>query len=83
MTLEELEAAIKREHSRVSQGLLSGARPVKRKTKVKISTKTTKAKNLEAKYGMSLDEMKRKLELLKKLEMNEKMFPGKENMEEV
>lgn len=66
MSLQELEEAIKREHSRVSQGLLSGARPTK--GKAKAVSKTTKAKSLEEKYGMSLEEMERKLELLRKLE---------------
>ena len=66
MSLEELEEAIRREHSRVSQGLLSGARPTKKKAKA--PTKVAKAKRLEEKFGMSLEEMERKLELLRKLE---------------
>jgi len=66
MSLEELEKAIKKEHSRVSQGLLSGARPTKKKAKT--PTKVAKARSLEEKYGMSLEEMERKLELLRKLE---------------
>ena len=66
MSLEELEEVIKREHSRVSLGLIAGARSTKKKPKT--STRPSKAKALEAKYGMSLEEMERKLELLKKLE---------------
>jgi hypothetical protein len=66
MSLQELEEAIRREHSRVSQGLLNGARPTK--GKAKVASKTTKAKSLEEKYGMPLEEMERKLELLRKLE---------------
>jgi len=68
MSLEELEEAVRREHSRVAKGLAGGARPVKRKLKAKAATATAKAKSLEEKYGMSLEEMERKLELLKKLE---------------
>ena len=68
MTLEELEEAIKREHSRVSQGLISGARPVKKRAKPRVDSKTAKAKSLEEKYGMSLKEMQEKLELLRALE---------------
>ena len=68
MSFEELEEAIKKEHSRVSRGLEAGARPTKRKMKAKVATATRKAKSLEEKYGMSLEEMERKLELLKKLE---------------
>ena len=68
LTLEELEKILAREHSRVSAGLLSGARPVKRKLKAKSATQVSKAKALEKKYGMSLEEMGRKLALLKKLE---------------
>ena len=66
MSLEELEEALKREHSRVSRGLLDDARPTKRKAKA--PSKTAKAKGLEKKFGMSLEEMERKLKLLKKLE---------------
>ena len=66
MSLEELEAAIKREHSRVSQGLAGGARPTKKKAKA--PSKVAKAKTLEEKFGMSLEEMERKLELMRKLE---------------
>ena len=66
MTLEELEEAIKREHSRVSLGLIAGARATKKKPTV--PARPSKAKALETKYGMSLEEMERKLELLKKLE---------------
>ena len=66
MTLEELEEAVRREHSRIAEGLAGGARTTKKKTKT--SAKVNKAKNLEEKFGMSLEEMKRKLELLKKLE---------------
>ena len=66
MSLEELEEAIKREHSRVSLGLIAGARSTKKKPKA--PTRPSKAKALEAKYSMSLEEMERKLELLKKLE---------------
>lgn len=66
MTLEELEEAIKREHARVSLGLIGGARASKKKPAT--PPKPSKAKALEAKYGMSLEEMERKLELLKKLE---------------
>lgn len=66
LSLEELEEAIKREHSRVSRGLEAGARPTK--GKAKVSSRTAKAKSLEEKYGMSLEEMERKLKLLKKLE---------------
>lgn len=66
MSLEELEEAIKREHSRVSLGLASGARSTKKKAP--SPARPSKAKALEAKYGMSLEEMERKLELLKKLE---------------
>ena len=68
MTLDELEEAVRKEHSRVAKGLASGARPVKRKLKAKAATAASKAKGLEEKYGMSLEEMERKLELLKKLE---------------
>lgn len=68
MTLEELEEAISREHSRISRGLAGGARPVKRKLKARAATAAGKAKSLEEKFGMSLEEMERKLELLKKLE---------------
>uniref|UniRef100_A0A6H1ZCP0 Uncharacterized protein n=1 Tax=viral metagenome TaxID=1070528 RepID=A0A6H1ZCP0_9ZZZZ len=70
MSIEQLEEAIKREHSRVARGLEGGAYSYgtkKRKAKVS-SSKTTVAKRLEKKYGMSLEEMERKLELLKKLE---------------
>ena len=66
MSLEELEEVIKREHSRVSLGLIAGARSTKKKPKA--PTRPSKAKALEVKYGMSLEEMERKLELLKKLE---------------
>ena len=66
MSLEKLEEAIKREHSRVSLGLIAGARSTKKKPKA--PARPSKAKALEAKYGMSLEEMERKLELLKKLE---------------
>lgn len=68
MTLEELEEAIRREHSRVAKGLAGGARPTKKKITAKRIAKATKAKSLEEKYDMSLEEMERKLELLKKLE---------------
>ena len=60
MTLEELEEAIKKEHSRVSLGLIGGARSTKKKPKA--PTRPSKAKALEAKYGMSLEEMERKLD---------------------
>jgi len=66
MSLEEPEEAIKREHSRVARGLESGARPTK--GKAKVASRTTRAKSLEEKFGMSLEEMERKLELLRKLE---------------
>lgn len=68
MTLEELEAAVKREHHRVAEGLAGGARPTKKKVTAKRVAKATKAKSLEQKYGMSLEEMEKKLELLRKLE---------------
>ena len=66
MSLSQLEEAIRREHSRVAKGLEGGARPTKKKAKV--PTKVAKAKRLEEKFGMSLEEMERKLELLRKLE---------------
>ena len=66
MSLGELEEALKREHSRISKGLLDDARPTKRKAKA--PSKTAKAKGLEKKFGMSLEEMERKLKLLKELE---------------
>jgi len=66
MSLEELEQAVRREHSRVAKGLEGGARATKRKAKA--PPRKSKAKVLEEKYGMSLEEMERKLELLKKLE---------------
>jgi len=71
MTLEQLEEAIRREHSRVSQGLEAGATVYgakKGKKRASSPSRTTKAKSLEQKYGMSLEEMERKLELLRKLE---------------
>ncbi len=68
MSLQELEEAIRREHSRVAEGLAGGARPTKKKVAAKRVAKATRAKSLEEKYGMSLEEMERKLELLKKLE---------------
>ena len=68
MTLEELEEAVRREHHRVASGLASGARPTKKKVQAKRVAKASKAKSLEEKFGMSLEEMERKLELLKKLE---------------
>ena len=68
MTLEELEEAVKREHHRVAEGLAGGARPTKKRVAAKRAAKVTKAKSLEEKYGMSLEEMEKKLELLKKLE---------------
>ena len=68
MSLEELEEAVRREHHRVAEGLASGARPTKKKVAAKRVAKATKAKTLEEKFGMSLEEMERKLELLKKLE---------------
>jgi len=66
MSLEELEEAVRREHSRVAKGLEGGARATKKRAKA--PPRTTKAKTLEEKYGMSLEEMERKLQLLKKLE---------------
>ena len=66
MSLGELEEVLKREHSRISKGLLDDARPTKRKAKA--PSKTAKAKGLEKKFGMSLEEMERKLKLLKELE---------------
>lgn len=66
MSLEELEKAIRREHSRIAEGLAGGARATKKKAKT--PAKMSKAKNLEEEFGMSLEEMTRKLELLKKLE---------------
>ena len=68
ITLEELEEAIRREHHRVAEGLAGGARPTKKKVTAKRVAKATKAKSLEQKYGMSLEEMEKKLELLRKLE---------------
>jgi len=69
MTLEELEEAIRREHSRVSRGLEAGAYSYGAKSKkAKAPSQTAKAKTMEEKYGMSLEEMERKLELLKKFE---------------
>jgi len=66
MTLPELEEAVRKEHSRVAKGLAGGARASKKKPKA--SPKPSKTKSLEQKFGMSLEEMERKLELLKKLE---------------
>ena len=69
MSLEQLEEAIRREHSRVSKGLEAGAYSYGAKSKkAKAPSQIAKAKTMEEKYGMSLEEMERKLELLKKLE---------------
>lgn len=68
MTLEELETAVQKEHYRVAEGLASGARPTKKKATARRVAKASKAKSLEEKFGMSLEEMEKKLELLKKLE---------------
>jgi len=69
MSLEQLEEAIRREHSRVARGLEAGAYSYGAKSKkAKAPSQTAKAKTMEEKYGMSLEEMERKLELLKKLE---------------
>jgi len=69
MTLEQLEEVIRREHSRVAQGLEAGAYSYgARKKKAKAPSRTTEIKTIEEKYGMSLEEMEKKLELLKKLE---------------
>jgi len=72
MSLEELEEAIKREHSRVSRGLEAGAYSYGGGKKKKAPAKITRAKSLEKKYGMSLQEMERKLEKLKKFEEAQK-----------
>jgi len=71
MSLEELEEAIKREHSRISRGLAAGAYSYGAKKK-KTPSRITKAKNFEKKYNMSLEEMERKLELLKRFEEAQK-----------
>ena len=69
MTLKELEEAIRREHSRVARGLETGAYSYgAKKKKSKVPSRATKIKTIEEKYGMSLEEMEKKLELLKKLE---------------
>jgi len=69
MTLEKLEEAIKREHSRVSKGLEGGAYVYgTKKKKAKAPSKTAKVKRLEEKYNMPLEEIERRLELLRKME---------------
>jgi len=72
MSLEELEEAIRREHSRVARGLEAGAYSYGAKNKkLKAPSQTAKAKTMEEKYNMPLEEMERKLELLKKFEENQ------------
>ena len=68
MTIEELEEAIKKEHSRVTTGLSEGAYAYGEKKKKRTPSRTMIATNLEKKYEMSLREMEEKLEKLRRYE---------------
>ena len=70
MSLGDLEQSLKREHSRVSKGLEAGAYSYgERKKKAgRAPSKAAKIKKLEEKHGIPLEEIERRLELLRKLE---------------
>lgn len=69
MSLNDLEEALKREHCRIAKGIESGASVYGAKQKkARAPSKIAKIKKLEEKHGIPLEEIERRLELLRKME---------------